>query len=145
MSGPTYYGGTGDEMGEKRIAIPGPEHPIAIERNPRRVIVRLGATVLADSPDALVLREAGYGAVHYIPRKDVDMALLERTNHATYCPYKGDASYFSIPSGGDRTKNAVWSYEAPYQAVAAIRDHLAFYADRIEISETAAPAEALPR
>ena len=119
----------------KTIKIPGPDHPITIERNLKRVVVSIGGTVLADSRDALILREAGYPAVQYIPRKDVDMTLLERSGHATYCPYKGDCGYFSIPSGGDRAINAVWSYEAPYDAVAAIRNYLAFYPERVDAIE----------
>ena len=119
----------------RTIKIPGPDHPITIEHNPKRVVVSSGGTVLADSRDALILREAGYPAVQYIPRKDVDMTLLERSAHATYCPYKGDCAYFSIPSGGERSVNAVWTYEAPYDAVAAIRNHLAFYPDRVDALE----------
>jgi uncharacterized protein (DUF427 family) len=98
-------------------------------------VVSIGGAVLADSRDALILREAGYQAVQYIPRKDVDMTLLERTPHATYCPYKGDCAYFSIPSGGERAINAVWTYEAPYDAVAAIRNCLAFYPERVDAIE----------
>ena len=116
----------------KPIKIPGPDHPITIERNRKRVTVSVGGAVLADSHDALILREASYPPVHYIPRKDVDMELLQRSAHATYCPYKGDCAYFSIPSGGERAINAVWTYEAPYDAVAAIKDHLAFYPDRVD-------------
>jgi uncharacterized protein (DUF427 family) len=112
-----------------------PDHPITIERNPSRVVVSIGSTVLGDSRDALILREAGYPAVHYIPRKDVDMTLLERSAHTTYCPYKGDCGYFSIPLGGERAINAVWTYEAPYDAVAAIRNHLAFYPKRVDAIE----------
>ena len=119
----------------KTIKVPGPDHPITIEPNPKRVVVSIGNTVLADSRDALILREAGYPAVQYIPRKDVDMTLLERSVHATYCPYKGDCAYFSIPSGGERAINAVWTYEAPYDAVAAIRDCLAFYPRRVDAIE----------
>src|ERR1700751_767535 len=119
----------------KQIKIPGPDHPITIERNPKRVVVSVGGAVLADSRDALILREASYPAVQYIPRKDVDMTLLERSAHATYCPYKGDCAYFSIPSGGKRATNGVWTYEAPYDAVAAIRNHLAFYPDRVDALE----------
>jgi uncharacterized protein (DUF427 family) len=119
----------------KTIKIPGPAHPITIDRNLKRVVVSIGGTVLADSREALILREAGYAAVQYIPRKDVDMTLLERSAHATYCPYKGDCAYFSIPSGGERAVNAVWTYEAPYDAVAAIRNHLAFYPDRVDAIE----------
>jgi uncharacterized protein (DUF427 family) len=119
----------------RAIKIPGSDHPITVKRNPKRVVVWMSGTVLADSRDALILREAGYPPVQYIPRKDVDMTLLRRTNHATYCPYKGDCAYFSIPSGGERAINAVWTYEAPFDAVAAIRDHLAFYPDRVDAIE----------
>ena len=119
----------------RTIKIPGPDHPITIGRNLKRVVVSIGGTVLADSRDALILREAGYPAVQYIPRKDVAMTLLERSAHATYCPYKGDCAYFSIPSGGERAVNAVWAYEAPYDAVAAIRDCLAFYPRRVDAIE----------
>jgi uncharacterized protein (DUF427 family) len=119
----------------KTIKIPGPDHPITIERSLKRVVVSIGGKVLADSREALIVREAGYPAVQYIPRKDVDMTLLERSAHATYCPYKGDCVYFSIPSGGERAVNAVWTYEAPYDAVEAIRNHLAFYPDRVDAIE----------
>src|ERR1700748_1796674 len=119
----------------KTIKIPGPDHPITIERNLKRVVVSVGDVVLADSRDALILREAGYPAVQYIPRKDVDMTLLERSAYVTYCPYKGNCAYFSIPSGGERAINAVWTYEAPYDAVAAIRNHLAFYPDKVDAIE----------
>ena len=123
----------------RTIKVPGPDHPITIERNPNRVVVTVASRVVADTRNALILREAGYPAVHYVPRKDADIALLERTEHATYCPYKGDCSYFSIPLGGDRSKNAVWTYEAPYPAVAAIKDHLAFYPHRVDSIEQRAP------
>jgi len=119
----------------KTIKIPGPDHPITIERNPKRVVVSSGGTVLADSRNALILREASYRAVQYIPREDVDMSLLERSAHATYCPYKGECAYFSIPSGGERAINAVWTYEAPYDAVEVIRNHLAFYPERVDAIE----------
>jgi uncharacterized protein (DUF427 family) len=119
----------------KMIKIPGPNHPITIERNLKRVVVSVNGTVLANSRDALILREAGYPAVQYIPRKDVDMTLLERSAHATYCPYKGDCAYFSIPSGGERATNTVWTYEAPYDAVAAIRNYLAFYPEGVDAIE----------
>jgi len=119
----------------KTIKIPGPDHPITIERNPKRVVISIGGAIVADSRDALTLSEAGYPPVQYIPRGDVDMTLLERSAHATYCPYKGDCAYFSIPSGGERATNAVWTYESPYQAMAAIRNHLAFYPDRVDAIE----------
>ena len=119
-------------MTERPIRIPGPDHPISITRNSRRVVVTLGGKVVADTREALTLREASYPPVQYIPRKDVDMALLARTDHATYCPYKGEASYYSLPLGGARSANAVWTYESAHPAVAAIQDHLAFYPDRVD-------------
>lgn len=122
-------------MLDKPVKIPGPDHPITITPNPGRVIVRLGDVMVADTRSALTLREASYPAVQYIPRTDVDMALLQSTDHGSYCPYKGEASYFSVPSGGERLGNAIWSYEAPYAAVAAIKGHLAFYPDRFEITD----------
>ena len=120
---------------DRPIKSPGPDHPITIKRHPGRIVVRIAGRVLADTREALTLREAAYAPVHYIPRKDVDVSLLERTDRATYCPYKGDCAYFSIPLGGERSRNAVWTYEAPYEAVAAIKDHLAFYPDRIDAIE----------
>jgi uncharacterized protein (DUF427 family) len=117
------------------MKIPGPDHPIAIARTPGRVVVSVAGRVIADSSDALTLRESSYPAVLYIPRKDVDMALLERTHHATYCPYKGECAYYSIPLGGERSVNAVWTYEEPYASVAAIKDHVAFYPDRVDAIE----------
>jgi uncharacterized protein (DUF427 family) len=119
-------------MTTKPIRYPGPDHPISIESNPSRVVVRLAGKPIADTAHALTLREASYPPVHYIPRKDVEMAALERTQHSTYCPYKGDASYYSIPAGGERSVNAVWTYEDPYEAVAAIKDYVAFYPDRVD-------------
>jgi len=122
-------------MVEKPIKIPGPDHPITIEKNPNRVVVMLNGQKLAETSHALSLREATYPAVQYIPRVDVDMARLTRTAHATYCPFKGDCSYYSLPSLGERGENAVWTYETPYPAVAEITGHLAFYPDRVEIVE----------
>ncbi len=115
--------------------IPGPDHPITITPTARRVVVTAGGRVLADSRNALTLREASYPAVQYVPRADVDLSLLERTPHATYCPYKGDCAYYSVASGGERAANAAWTYEQPYDAVAAIRDHVAFYPDRVDAIE----------
>ena len=120
----------------KTVKVPGPQHPIAIARTGTRIIVKVAGRIVADTLDALTLREASYAPVHYIPRRDVDMTLLERTDHATYCPYKGDAAYFSIPAGGARSVDAVWTYEAPYPAVADIKDHLAFYPDRVDEIES---------
>ena len=123
------------QLTAKPVKVPGPDHPISIERNSGRVVVSVAGRVIADTRDALTLDEAHYPAVQYIPRKDVDMTLLSPTDHTTYCPYKGDATYFSIPLGGERSINAVWSYEAPFAAVAGIRDHLAFYPDRVDTIE----------
>ena len=122
-------------MASKPIKVPGPEHPITIERNPARVVVSVAGRVLADTRNALTLREATLAPVQYIPRSDVDMSLLQRTAHTTYCPYKGDCAYYSIPAGGERSTNAVWTYEQPYVAVAAIKDHLAFYPSRVDAIE----------
>lgn len=119
----------------RAIKVPGPDHPIAVERNSRRVVVRVAGRVVADTRNALTLKEAGYAAVQYIPRQDVDMTLLERTDHATYCPYKGECAYYSVPVGGDYAVNAVWTYEHPYDAVALIKEHVAFYPDRVEAIE----------
>jgi uncharacterized protein (DUF427 family) len=127
-------------MSNKPIKIPGPDHPIAVEHNPARVVIKLGGRVVADTHDALTLREASYPPVQYVPRKDVDMSLLERTDHSTYCPYKGDASYYSITPGGERSKNAIWTYESPHPAMLEIKDRLAFYPDRVDsIEELQAP------
>ena len=119
-------------MTAKPVRVPGPEHPITIEPNRARVVVSIAGRVVADTRAALQLREAAYPAVLYIPRQDVDMSLLERTSHATYCPYKGDCAYYSIPVGGERAVNAVWTYEDPYAAVAEIKDYLAFYPNRVD-------------
>lgn len=124
-------------MSAKAVKIPGPDHPITIARNPKRVVVTSGGKTIADTRDALILKEASYPAVQYIPRKDADMSLLALSDHSTYCPYKGDASYYSILPGGERALNAVWSYEHPHAAMADIKDHLAFYPDRVDSIEIA--------
>ena len=122
-------------MPDRHPRLPGPEHPISIEASAGRVVVTAGGRVIADTPAALTLREAAYAPTQYLPRSDVDMTLLERTSHATYCPYKGECCHFSIPLGGERSVNAVWSYEAPYPAVASIAGYLAFYRERIDALE----------
>jgi len=96
-------------MTTKPMKLPGTNHPIAIEPNPARVVVSVAGHIIANTREALTLREASYPAVQYVPRKDVDMSLLKRTEHATYCPYKGDCAYYSIPMGGERSSNAVWT------------------------------------
>src|SRR5579859_6661339 len=119
-------------MSGREQRIPGPDHPITVTPNAEHVVVRVAGKAVADTHASLSLQESTYPVVHYIPRKDVDMSLLERTDHHTYCPYKGEASYFSIPSAGDRGANAVWTYEHPYDAVAPIKDYLAFYGSRVD-------------
>ena len=114
------------------MKLPGPDHPITIARNGKRVRVSFGGKVIADTTRALTLQEASYPPVNYIPRADVDMAALTPTAHASHCPYKGDASYFTISAGGRNAANAVWSYEQPYPAMAEIKDHLAFYPNRVD-------------
>ena len=123
-------------MKEKQMKVPDSDHPISIERNPARVVVSIAGHVIADTRNALTLREADYSPVQYIPREHVDFTQLEKTDHATYCPYKGDCNYYSVPAGGEKSVNAVWTYEDPYPAVAQIKGHVAFYRDRVdEITE----------
>lgn len=119
-------------MAEKLVKIPGPDHPITVEAKHAHVTVSVAGKVIADTREALSLKEASYPAVIYVPRKDVDMSALARTDHATYCPYKGDCSYYSIPAGGQRSTNAIWTYENPYASVAQIKDYMAFYPDRVD-------------
>ena len=122
-------------MTSRPILTPGPDHPITIERNPSRVKVQAGDTPIANTTKALTLREAGYPPVQYIPRDDVDMTQLRRSEHASYCPYKGEAAYFDIVALGEKGRNAIWTYEQPYPAVAEIAGHLAFYPSKAELTE----------
>ena len=122
-------------MSAKPRKVPGPDHPIAIAPNIERVVVKVAGQVIADTRAAVTLKEASYPPVQYIPREDVDMSKLTRTNHTTHCPYKGDAAYYSIPAGGERSVNAVWTYEDPYPDVIQIKDHLAFYPNRVDSIE----------
>ena len=119
-------------MSNKEPRLPGPDHPISIEERADRVVVRAAGRIIADTRNALTLREAKYPPVYYVPRADADMSLLQLTDHTSYCPYKGDCTYYSIAAGGDKSVNAVWSYEKPYAAVAMIDHHLAFYPDRVD-------------
>lgn len=125
-------------MSSKPMKIPGPDHPITIAPSRERVTVTVAGRRIADTREALVLREAAYPPVYYVPRKDVDMRQLQRTSHQTYCPYKGDCAYYSIPAGGERSINAVWTYEAPYAAVSPIKEHMAFYPARVDAIQVAA-------
>jgi uncharacterized protein (DUF427 family) len=114
------------------MKLPGPDHPISIAPHPRRVRVTLNGRTVADTTRALALREATYPPVFYIPRENADMAVFERTSHSTHCPYKGDASYYSIRVGDKLAENAIWSYEQPFPAVAEISELLAFYPNRVD-------------
>lgn len=118
---------------------PDANHPISIVRNPNRVVVTVAGKVVADTTHALTLEEDDYPPVHYIPREAARMSLLEPAGHTSHSPYKGDASYFNIPSGGDRSTYAAWTYESPYPAVTAIKDHLAFHPDRVDSIEEHPP------
>jgi uncharacterized protein (DUF427 family) len=113
---------------------PGPDHPITVQPTGRRVVVRAGEQVLADTTAALTLQEASYPAVQYVPLADIDPAVLRRTEHSTYCPYKGDASYYSLELPDGPRENAIWTYEAPYPAVGDIAGYVAFYPNQVEIS-----------
>jgi uncharacterized protein (DUF427 family) len=117
------------------MKLPGPDHPITITPNPRRIRVTVGEVVIAETTHALTLKEARYPAVQYLPREDANMALLERTERVTHCPYKGDATYFSIKAGGKTLDNAIWSYETPFPAMTEISGRLAFYPDKVKIEE----------
>lgn len=118
------------------IKTPGPDHPIEMARTTDRLLIRFAGRLVADTTNALVMYEAGYKPVHYIPLKDIDPEVLEKSSHRTYCPYKGQCSYFSLVHGNIRVPNAVWTYEAPYPAVADIRDRAAFYENREELTIT---------
>ena len=114
------------------MKVPGPDHPITIEANPRKVRVVFAGKVIAETTRALTLKEAAYPPVFYIPREDAHMELLKRVDHSTHCPYKGDAAYYSIQANGKQADQAIWTYEQPYPAVAQIKDHLAFYPNRVD-------------
>ena len=120
------------------MKIPGPDHPITIEPSAARVRVLFNGAVVADSAHALRLCEARYKPVFYIPRADARMELMERTANATHCPYKGDASYYTIRVGDRLATDAAWSYESPYLTIAQITEHLAFYPDRVDAIEEVA-------
>jgi len=125
-------------MADKPVLYPGPDHPITITPTEGRVVVTAGGKVVADSRNALTLQESNYPAVQYVPLADVDAGVLERTSTQSYCPYKGDAGYYSITVGGRKSVDAVWEYRQPRDAVAQIKDHVAFYPDRVDAIEVRA-------
>jgi uncharacterized protein (DUF427 family) len=114
------------------MKLPGPDHPIAILQNPKRVVVTFAGREIANTTRALTMQESTYPPVHYIPREDVDMALLKRTAHGSECPYKGHANYYTVSVDGRAAENAVWTYEAPFDSMAPIKNRLAFYPSRID-------------
>jgi uncharacterized protein (DUF427 family) len=120
------------------VKTPDARHPITVEPAAEHVVVRAGGRVVADSTSALRLQEATYPAVYYVPFADVDQTLVQRTDTSTHCPYKGDASYYSIVTPEGEITDAIWTYDEPYPAVAPIRSHVAFYAGRVEIDATPA-------
>ena len=115
-----------------------PEHKITTEPHPSRVRVEFGGETVAESDRALRLLEGSYPAVLYLPREDLRADLVEKTEHSTYCPFKGHASYYSIRVGDQTAENAIWTYEDPYDEMAEIRDYVAFYPDRVDAIDDAA-------
>src|ERR1700761_8282100 len=124
------------------MKIPGPDHPITVTANPSRIQVSYNGHVIVDTRRALTLQESTYKPVIYVPREDAEMAFFGRTSHSTHCPYKGDASYFTLDMDGRIAENAVWTYEHPYPAMEIIRDHLAFYPNQVEIYEAGEAGDA---
>jgi len=122
-------------MADKPVLYPGPDHPITVTPTEGRVVVKVAGQVVADTRAALTLQESTYPAVQYVPLADVDTSLLEPTTTESYCPYKGDASYYSIPAGGDKAVDAIWEYKQPREAVAQIKEHVAFYPNRVDSIE----------
>ena len=122
-------------MTSRPVLEPTTEHPITIRPTGARVVVRVNGEIVADTHDALQLEESTYAAVQYVPLKDVAQERLTRTDSSTYCPYKGDAGYYSVTTAAGHTvDDVIWTYEQPYPAVAAIAGHVAFYPDKAEIS-----------
>ena len=120
-------------MTDKPVLVPDSGHPITITPTEDRVVVQFGDRKIADTTSALTLHEANYPPVQYVPLADVDPELLARTDHETYCPYKGDAGYYNLVIDGDTYDNAVWTYEAPYDAVSEIAGHVAFYPNVVDV------------
>jgi uncharacterized protein (DUF427 family) len=119
-------------MTSKPVLRPSALHPISVEPNSSRVTVTVAGRVVADTHHALTLREASCPAVHYIPRDDVDAQALRHSDHTSYCPFKGDASHYDLQVGDIRVPAAAWTYDAPHEAVSAIKGHVAFYPDKVD-------------
>ena len=119
---------------DKPKLLPSADHPITVTPTTERVVVRSGDQAIADSTNALTLQESTYPAVQYVPLADVDQQLLRSTDTATYCPFKGDASYYSVVLAGQEITDAIWTYPEPYEAVAPIAGHVAFYPNKVDIT-----------
>ena len=114
-----------------------PEHRVDLVPETRRVRVTFAGAVIADSTAALRVEETGHGPVHYLPEKDVRLDLLRPAAHHTYCPFKGDCSYWTIAlaGGGKQSENAVWGYQKPYDEASGLAGHYAFYQSRVDAIE----------
>jgi uncharacterized protein (DUF427 family) len=121
-------------MTERPVLEPTDAHPITVTPTGRHVVVRVNGDVIAETDDALTLQESTYPAVQYVPLVDVTASALTRSGTTTYCPYKGEANYFHVSAGGETVDDAIWTYESPYPAVAAIAGHVAFYADKADVA-----------
>lgn len=117
------------------MSAPSTEPRISIHPHPGRVVVRIAGEAVADSDAALCLRETGYAPVYYLPRAHVRASALAPSEHSSHCPHKGDARYWTLAAGADRRADAVWSYEQPHAAVAAIAGYLAFDPQRVDAIE----------
>jgi uncharacterized protein (DUF427 family) len=120
----------------RTVLQPGPQHPITVAPAPGRVTVQVAGTPVADTSSALALQEANYPVVYYVPLADVRSEVVKPSDHTTYCPYKGDASYYSLATPNGEVADAAWYYAEPYPAVAEIAGHVAFYANKVDIIAT---------
>ncbi|MCW2688601.1 MAG: hypothetical protein JWR37_3491 [Mycobacterium sp.] len=123
-------------MSDRPVLQPTAEHPITVEPTGKHVTVRVNGEVVADTDDALTLQESTYPAVQYIPLRDVVQTVLQPSDTTTYCPFKGDASYYSVTTAGATVDDAIWTYEQPYEAVAGIAGHVAFYPNKADVAVT---------
>lgn len=121
-------------MTERPVLQPTAEHPITVEPTGKHVTVRINGELIADTHDALTLQESTYPAVQYIPLRDVEQAKLKPSDTTTYCPFKGDASYYHVTTAAGTVDDAIWTYRQPYRAVADIAGHVAFYSDKADIA-----------
>lgn len=112
-----------------------PEHRVDLHPDTKRVRVMFGGKVIADSTSTLRCEETGHGPVHYVPAKDMALDLMKKTEHTSYCPFKGTASYWTIDTGSASAENAIWGYEAPYDETAQLAGHYAFYGNRVDSVE----------